>query len=640
MFQRLRLSRPSLHASVLATIVLTCCILVGLDGWRTWNARVTILTEDKAETANLAASLAQHAHDVVQIADTVLLGLRERVQTDGTTPQSLQRLHHVMSFRLADLPIVHGLFLYDAKGDWLASSLPSMPASLNNSDREYFRYHRDHPDRSVYVGRPVHSKSDGSWILTVSRRVDDSEGRFTGIVLATISIDYLNAFYAKFDVGAQGSVTLATAEGLIVARKNVALPEIGMDLSQGQLFREFIPQSSAGSFKYMPVSAGVERLGSFRRVDGYPLIIVVAHGFDEVLAPWRADAAAHLSINLIFVAGLGLIGYRLTGHIKARQEVEHRYRLLADNSSDAIACTNLTGCCTYVSPAFTALTGWSIEEALSQDLRSLIHPDDHAELEAAARRLRNGEGAGSVTYRYICKSGAPLWVEAKYHLVSTNKRAEAQVVSNIRDISARKLAEERLASANEQLALQANTDSLTGLWSRRRFDETLAREWKRAARDEQPLSLLLLDVDRFKVFNDTYGHLEGDRCLQAVSAVISRSVCRPGDLVARYGGEEIVVLMSNTEALGAAQVAEAVRAGVQAAAITHDGNLPWRVVTISVGVATLWPTPSMDVEDARSLIGAADSALYEAKRTGRNRLVSAADVPSPPVASALLSEQQ
>ena len=156
--------RPSLYASVVTGVILVCAALLALDGWHTWQARATALANDKAETANLASSLAQHVHDTIQSVDSILLGFRERVETDGLTPAALARLHRVMAATVADVPQVHGLFLYDANGDWLATSLQSVLPGLNNSDRDYFKYHQSHVDPGLFVGRPVHSKSDGSWI--------------------------------------------------------------------------------------------------------------------------------------------------------------------------------------------------------------------------------------------------------------------------------------------------------------------------------------------------------------------------------------------------------------------------------------------------------------------------------------------
>ncbi|QFU16510.1 sensor domain-containing diguanylate cyclase [Microvirga thermotolerans] len=182
----------------------------------------------------------------------------------------------------------------------------------------------------------------------------------------------------------------------------------------------------------------------------------------------------------------------------------------------------------------------------------------------------------------------------------------------------------RRERAEAKLAILARTDGLTGLANRRSFDEQLAKEWYRSVRDRAPLSLVLVDIDRFKQFNDTYGHQAGDDCLRAVARAVRQVARRPADLPARYGGEEIVLLLPATGPEGAAKIAERLRSSVEAMAIPHAGNQPKGVVTVSVGTATLHLKPETAGERCDTLISLADSALYDAKRQGRNRVVMAA----------------
>ena len=163
-------------------------------------------------------------------------------------------------------------------------------------------------------------------------------------------------------------------------------------------------------------------------------------------------------------------------------------------------------------------------------------------------------------------------------------------------------------------------DGLTGVANRRRFDEVLEQEWRRARREGHPLSLLMFDVDHFKQFNDRYGHLDGDDCLRRVAQAIDASGSRPGDLAARYGGEEFVFLLPNSDAAGALAVAERCRGAVEALGIPHQGSGAAPVVTVSIGVATHRPDDDALVS---ALLEAADDALYRAKRGGRNRAVVA-----------------
>jgi diguanylate cyclase (GGDEF)-like protein len=167
---------------------------------------------------------------------------------------------------------------------------------------------------------------------------------------------------------------------------------------------------------------------------------------------------------------------------------------------------------------------------------------------------------------------------------------------------------------------KARIDGLTQIANRRRFDEYLSQEWSRHIRMQQPLSLLICDVDHFKLYNDRQGHQAGDECLQGVAKAINRCY-RAGDLVARYGGEEFAMVLPQTNRAGAVQVAERVRAAVAAAALPHPASPVCDCVTVSIGVACMTP-PSHASSDARVLIEQADRHLYQAKHLGRNQVSS------------------
>jgi diguanylate cyclase (GGDEF)-like protein len=176
--------------------------------------------------------------------------------------------------------------------------------------------------------------------------------------------------------------------------------------------------------------------------------------------------------------------------------------------------------------------------------------------------------------------------------------------------------EQLLAQANAQLSLQSATDGLTGIANRRRFDETLDTEWQRAARNGNSLSLLMVDIDHFKLFNDHYGHLGGDECLRRVSHVLASCVRRAGEILARYGGEEFVMLMPGADLTQAMAMAQRCLDRIVQEAIPHGSSPTARHVTFSIGIACVLPSSSRDAE---SLVNAADTAMYRAKVAGRAR---------------------
>lgn len=192
------------------------------------------------------------------------------------------------------------------------------------------------------------------------------------------------------------------------------------------------------------------------------------------------------------------------------------------------------------------------------------------------------------------------------------------------DISERKLAEERI----EALAL---LDGLTGIPNRRYFDAFLAQEWKRASRMQASLALIMLDIDHFKEFNDLYGHQAGDECLRRIAQTLGGFAHRPGDIAARYGGEEFMLVLGNTTADTAGQIAEKVRAAIEALDIHHASSRFAHRLTVSLGVSAAHPHRGKTQPDG--LIAQADKALYAAKTAGRNQVVSAPSEAGTPATS-------
>jgi diguanylate cyclase (GGDEF)-like protein len=191
-----------------------------------------------------------------------------------------------------------------------------------------------------------------------------------------------------------------------------------------------------------------------------------------------------------------------------------------------------------------------------------------------------------------------------------------------RDISERRQAEKKLQDAYNAVEALAATDALTGLANRRRFDDTLSSEWRRGLRDNTPLSLLMIDADLFKSYNDAYGHPRGDRCLKQVAEAAQNVAARAGDLVARFGGEEFAVILPNTDSNGALRLATEICDAMRARRLPHIDN-PFGVVTVSVGCATIMPAFG---QHAVNLIELADEALYKAKHHGRNRVCDASPI--------------
>ena len=495
-------------ATVFVTVV--CVALVGLDFWRSWNARGVLLEQTERSATNLARAMSQHADDTIKSADTSLHDLEERIETEGMGPAQLARLHRVMQDQVRELPQLDGMYAFDETGRWIVNALPSFNPDASNADREYFRFHRDHPDGGVHINTPVVSRSSGKWVIPVSRRIDRADGSFGGVVVAAIDIDYFSRFYASFDIGADGAVALLTNSGVMLVRRPFRPQGIGISIVDTPLFRAYSGAVTTGVGMFRSTQDGELRLNSYRPLLHYPLFVTAALSKEEALAHWRRDTWAH-SLGVLLLAGLlALFGRRLIGQMRRRLEAERELRA----ARDALAGLNAT---------------------------------------------------------------------------------------------------------LEKMALQ---DGLTGLANRRQLDVSLANEFSRAVRHGSPLALALIDVDHFKRYNDRYGHSAGDDCLRAISAAIRQQTPRrPGDLAARYGGEELAILLPNTDSAGAWAVAERMREAVEALQIAHEDS-PQGIVTISAGVAAMVPRRGIDSET--TLFDDADKALYCAKSAGRNRVAASA----------------
>ncbi len=308
----------------------------------------------------------------------------------------------------------------------------------------------------------------------------------------------------------------------------------------------------------------------------------------------------------------GAVAYALSRYAARYLESERRYRLIAENASDVIWTASFPELrFTYLSPSFEQLTGYAVAEALGQPVVEAL-PAESAELlrEAIERRVPRavmGDPAarsGRSEYLQRRKDGSEVWVGLETTFIADRRGRIRAVLGIARDIDERKKAE-------LELARLATTDPLTGLANRRLFFEEAARELARAARAGTPTAFVMMDLDRFKALNDARGHQAGDHVLAEVAGAV-RSALRIEDLVGRYGGEEFAALLPGTELESALALAERIRSLVASLGF-EDGAGPYGV-TASFGVAVAAPGEL----DFDALVAAADAALYEAKRSGRN----------------------
>jgi len=317
------------------------------------------------------------------------------------------------------------------------------------------------------------------------------------------------------------------------------------------------------------------------------------------------------------------------------RKLRNRLRLLAEHSSDAIALTDLNGRRLYVSPQIGEILGQTSAEFLRGSFRDQLGAEHAAAVQQQlAEMTRRQGGKATITFPVRRADGSRRWVEARikhfrdedFTLLDTDvdpdialnrgRSGKEGFIITLRDITRRHRAELDLESANRKLASMVWKDGLTGLGNRRRFDQLLADGWDQCRLAGSPLSVIMVDVDHFKRYNDQHGHQEGDQCLLVVARTIAGCLRREQDCAARYGGEEFGLVLPGIGATGAGEVAERIRQALQQLELPHADS-PLGVVTVSLGSATCVPNIDGRPED---LVNAADRALYSSKAEGRNRV--------------------
>ncbi len=326
------------------------------------------------------------------------------------------------------------------------------------------------------------------------------------------------------------------------------------------------------------------------------------------------DRAGRIALLQLYIAGACLMTIPVCLAMAERDrlatrlgESEARYRMLADYSHDAIIRIRGDGERVYVSPAASEMLGWSTAE-LAGSHWDFVHPEERERQQRAlARALATGLPSTDI-YRLRHRDGHYVWIEAVSRGIPPDD-GEPGLVVVARNIDQRMATEQALAESRRELERQSRVDALTELANRRQFDERVQQAVRRAGRTGMTLSLLSLDIDRFKLVNDTHGHAAGDAVLRAFGQRLCASV-RETDLVARLGGDEFAILLEDQGVDAAQTVARKIIAAMAAPVATAGLDIP---VATSIGIA--WTTSA---DDAAGLLARADGALYAAKRAGRN----------------------
>ncbi|AHL35108.1 diguanylate cyclase [Pseudomonas brassicacearum] len=489
---------PLLKAAV-TFIAAVCLCLCGLLYLQLEQSRRHDLELARVASTNLTRAMSQQAQDTFLQTDLVLASLADWIQIDGFGPELQSRLQSTFARRVQSLEQLHGLFLFDKHGHWVVTSFEDLHRGAGVADREYFKFHQQNASLIAHIGPAILSRQNGEWIIPVSRRLNDQDGNFQGVLLAGIKMSYFDQFFKSFSLDEKGEMALALSDGTLLARRPFDEARIGRPLAEEHIFKHDSVTGTSDNAIIRSAVDGVVRLYGHQHLQAYPLVVTAAMSEESILAGWYERAFQSSLIVALVVLGICLFGW------------------------------------------------------------------------VFVRQVRNSE------------------------------RIEAD-----------------LRKAQEALELIATHDSLTGLANRRLFERALDIEFGRGARQRSPLGLIMVDIDFFKRYNDTYGHVAGDHCLAEVAQVLKECSHRKADLAVRYGGEEFAVLLPDTNLNGAMALAEQIRHRVIDKHITHAGS-PTGYLTVSLGCYSFVPSSLDNIE---VFIQRADAALYQAKHGGRNRVAA------------------
>jgi diguanylate cyclase (GGDEF)-like protein len=490
---------PQRHIPVQKRAPIKLMIAIGLAVTLSFSAICTFVilgmadrdyTQVQKSSENLAATLAANIGRNFEVLELSLQAVQDALKLDDFDKIDPDIRNMILFDRSTTAQDVGSLLVLDRHGDIKIESRASTPRKANFGHRDYFQHHQASTDTGTYISQPWVTNA-GLHVLGISRRLNDANGDFNGVVVAILKLSYFHNLLKDIRISDNDNITVGRSDGTILLRMPFDIKAIGSDISSGRIFTE-LKRSPQGSFETVAVSDGVRRLVAYQKVGIWPVIVGVGRSIEDIYAPWRVEAWS-----------LGLIVF-------------------------ALCALNL---------ALVAFVVYSFK---------------------------------------------------------------------------------RRAAAEHELAVMATTDSLTGLCNRRRFDEVLDMEWRRAKRDDNSVALLLIDIDHFKKYNDQFGHQTGDRILAAIARCIAASTQRAGDVAARFGGEEFAVLLPGTSMQDAFDLAERIRKAVQALPVWEGG--PKTTPTISIGIASAPPSAGLSHGD---LVKASDAALYQAKAAGRNRSVQA-----------------
>lgn len=602
--------------TVLAGAVLFACVWI-------WSERTTwerLLLSSNNRLMETAEVIALHTDTISAVAEQALAELTLQAKAAAQQGGATYRLAAEMNRLVRTSHLLGSISYVGPDGRLVSSTLDRSLTGKDVSEEDDFRFHRDNASSQARIGLPSRSRRGDGWFLPISQRINGPSNAFAGMLIVTINLEHLSRFIESFSLGGDNSFFLLRDDGALLMRFPLRARSMKAGLAEIEHFGTLDPTDIKGNREFELPDTGSSRLSGYYRSKQTGMTVIATRSKSALFHfwvtrsgyPWMGILAAFIGVVVISLRWIRQIRLRELGEQKiAAQELE--FRLIANASTDIIEKIRLDGIRDYVSPAALSVLQQPPEALVGTCIFDGLDGDATRQWQAALLRLNAGSTSQAVLYQHTRPDGSTIWLESALSRVNNvSSDGPNAIVVITRDVTRQQIITQELDSL-------ATTDELTGLFNKRHFNNRLSSMLAEARAQKQPISLLLIDLDRFKLFNDTYGHLAGDKALRAVADVIQARLQGTFGIAARYGGEELAVLLAHQNDMAVRAIAETIRSGVASLSIPHAGNVPFGHVTISIGHATMLPKSSTSEND---LIGEADRALYLAKSNGRNRCQS------------------
>lgn len=607
-------ARRAVEMLKLPPVAFGLALLIGI--W--WGAAALVGVERSAQrraiesdTANLSRVFEQNVIRSISEIDKTLLYMRyaHSRSTDATD------WSHLIKQAFTSSDITFQLAVIDQNGYLVATDRgPQPPVALDLSDRDHFRVHVNAVEDAVDVSKPVLGRVSKQWSIQITRRLDNPDGTFGGVIVASMDPEHFASFYRSIDLGSGGAVTLVGTDGIVRASGGANADRLGARLSEPLLLKQILNKRAA-TIGYRDTATGTPRIASTRSVDGHALAVIVGTDEYQPALGWKRDPRIYYfgaaALTLLIIAALSAIALRSLRLAEAGRELRikrRQHEMTLENIAQGILMVDAKGEIGFMNSRFAELQGLPVDLTSGRtSYRELVeHLEAHGEFsDRIGAKLLDfirfpGEREFVPHYDRDRPDGTAL-------AVRTTRLPDGGFVQTLTDITGRRRAEAKVLQL-------ARHDALTGLSNRAVFRQQLEEAASLTATGlpaaGRPFAVLMIDLDRFKPVNDTHGHGVGDLLLKLVAERL-RNTVRSGDIVGRLGGDEFAVIQ-----MGASRTDQSeALANRLTRALCQPYSIDGQTITIgaSVGIAM---APSHG-RTGQELLAAADLALYAVKAQSR-----------------------